>query len=800
MTGLTQDFHYAFRRMTRSPMLTLAVVLTVALAIAANTSIFSFVNAVMLRPLPYRDPARLIQVSEKNDKLSLPTFGASVLNFLSWREQTQTIQDLSAVGFANFTLTGSGDPEQVSGNLISPSLTRMLGIDLIAGRAFSDDEEKPGSPAVAMIGEGFWKRRFGADRGLVGRTIILNDTPTTVVGIAPTSLNLISGADVYTPLTIDPAKEIRLNHVIVTFGRLKPGVRLQQAQAEMDTIAKNVGQQFPEVRDWGIHILSLFDTFVSPQLKTGLWVLLAAVLFVLLIACANIANLLLSRASARQQEMAVRTANGASRSRLMRQLLVESVTLSIVGGIAGLVGAFGAVRAINHSLPVGTLPVPEVPMDSRVLWFAIAAMIGTGLLFGIAPSWRLAKVDLNEVLKQGGRGAAGARSRLRNGLVATELALATMLLIGAGLLIRTLGNLERVQLGFEPSGLITFQLAPPAAKYPGTGKAQQFYRELLAALQSTPGVRGAAISSGIPFGAGNYNTHPMLTTDRSVLPPGTHVPIDWRIVSPGYFKMMNIPMLRGRDFTDADAPPSPLVTIISEATAKKFWGDEDPIGHTLRRSADPKTPFTVVGVVGDVRSTALNQESPALYYPSAWQAAGLTDVAVRAVGDPNALLPSIRQKIHGMDPELALANVKTMDEWISNSAAQPRLNARLLAIFATMALVIAAIGIYAVLAYSVAQRTREIGLRIALGAMPGRVIGLVMGEGMKVGLIGIGIGLVGALAIGRVMASLLYGVPLRDPATFALVAVVLMLVALAACYIPGRRAAKVNPMVALRYE
>jgi putative ABC transport system permease protein len=798
---LWTDFSYAARMMRRTPLFTAAVGLTVILAIAANTAIFSVVNAVILRPLPFQDPSRLVQVAEKNDKLNLASFGASVLNFLSWREQAQSFAGLAAVGFSNYTLTGNGEPEQLSGNLISPALTRVLGIPPIVGRAFTDDEEKPSAAPVVIIGEGLWKRRFGADKSLIGRTITLNGAPTTVVGVAPASLNLISGGDLYTPLTIDPAKEIRLNHQIFVVGPLKQGVSIGQAQAEMDNISLRLGQQYPEIRDWGIRLITFFDTFVSQELKTGLLVLLGAVVFVLLIACANIANLLLARAAARQNEMAVRTSIGASRSQLLRQLLVESVALSIAGGAAGLLGAVWAVRAINHALPPNTLPVPAVEIDASVLWFALGATIVTALLFGVVPAWRTARVDLNLVLKHGGRGSASRMSsRLRNGLAAAELALATVLLIGAGLFIQSLANLGHVRLGFNPHGLITFQVSPPAAEYPLNGRASQLYRAVLDSLQALPGVRAASVSSGIPFGAGNYTTHPMLTTEQSVLPPDTHVPIDWRIVSPGYFKSMGIPLLHGRDFTDADGPNAPPVMIVSQATARKFWADGDPIGHTLRRSADPSKAFTIVGVVGDVRSTALTQESPALYYPMASRVLPLMDIVVRTDGSPEAALPAIREKVHELDAELALANVRTMDEWLSNSAAQPRLNTVLLSVFAAVALLIASIGIYGVLAYSVSQRTREIGVRMALGATPRSVLHLIVGEGMRVALIGTGAGVLGGLALGRTLSSLVFGVPVRDPVTFAGVAVALAMVALAACTIPALRASRVDPIVALRYE
>jgi len=438
--------------------------------------------------------------------------------------------------------------------------------------------------------------------------------------------------------------------------------------------------------------------------------------------------------------------------------------------------------------------------------FALLATVLTGFLFGLAPAWRMTRLDVNEVLKHTGRASAGGSgARLRNGLAAAELALATVLLIGAGLLIKTLANLEHARLGFESRGLITFQLALPTEKYPLASGMPQFYRSLLDSIQAAPSVRAAGVSSGIPFGAGSYTTSPVIA-QQSVLPPNTPAAIDWRMVSESYFKTMSIPLLRGRTFTDGDGPNSPPVSIVSQETAKKLWGDADPIGRTFYRAADPKTVFTVVGVVGDVRSTALNQQSPALYYPIAWHIGQyrpkvvVMDIVVRTEGSPEPLVPTLRQKVHELDSDVPMANIRTMEEWVSTSAAQPRLNARLLALFAAIALLIAAIGIYAVLAYSVTQRTREIGLRIALGAQPASVLRLVVGEGLKVGLTGIAIGLIGALMAGRALSSIVYGLSVRDPETFATVTVALTLITVAACFIPARRAAKVDPMVALRYE
>jgi putative ABC transport system permease protein len=799
---LLNDLRYAVRVMGRAPVFSATVMLTVALATVANTTIFSVVNSVLLKPLPFRDPATLMQVAEKNDRLKLPIFGASVLNFVSWREQSKSFEELAGVGFSNYTLSGSGEAEQFSGNTISPALVRVLGIPPLAGRGFTDEEEKPGGASVAMIGEGLWKRRFGADPGLIGRTITLNGAPTTVVGIAPPGMKLISGGDIYTPLIVNPAKEIRLSHTIQAFGRLKKGVTQEQAQAEMDTVSASMGRQYPEIKDWGVRLVSMFDSFVGPELKTRLLLLFWAVILVQLVVCANIANLLLARSAARQNEMAIRTAIGASRMLLVRQMLLESVMLSLAGGIAGFAGAFGVMRFINRALPPGVLPVPRVELDANVLWFSLGMTILTGLIFGIVPAWRTASSDINAVLKQGGRGSSGRVShRLRNTLAGVELALATVLLIGAGLFLRSLMNLEGVRLGFAPRGLLTFQLAPPVSKYPLDGKAQQMYRALLDSLRTIPGVRGAAVSSGIPFGAGTYSTHPMLTSEPSALPPGTLVPIDWRSVSPGYFKTMGIPLVKGRDFTDADGPaPALPVMIVSETTARRFWGDGDPLGHTLRRSAAPAIAFSIVGVVGDIRDAALNQESPTLYYSMDFRLWPLMDIVVRTDGDPEALLPAARQKVRELDPDLALANVKTMDQWLATSAAQPRLNTVLLGTFAVLALLIAAIGIYGVLAYSVSQRTQEIGVRMALGATPQGVLRMTLLEGMKVAAIGMVCGILSAIALGRVVSSLVFGVNVRDVRTFGWVVAALAAVTAAACLVPALRAARVSPLVALRYE
>jgi putative ABC transport system permease protein len=796
---LLMNFRYAIRMLIKTPLFTAVVVGTLALGIGATTAIFSVVNAVMLRPLPYSHPERLAQLAETNEKLHLPNFGVSVLNYLSWRERNRTFEQLGAIGFAGFNLSGPADAEQVAGSTISPSLLPVLGIEPLCGTGFREGDDKPGAPLVAMISEGVWKRRFGGDRGVIGQTLRLDDVGYTVVGVAPPALALLTGGDVWVPLTIDPGKENRLHHVISVVGRLKPGVSLQQAQVDMSAVSASVGREFPEVRDWGIRVVGLHSAFVSDQLGTALWVLLAAVAAVLLIACANIANLLLARANGRRREIAVRTALGASPWHLVRQLLIESLALSMLGGGVGLAGALFGFRVLASRLPANLLPIQDITIDAGVLIFALAVTLATGMIFGLVPAWHAARADLSTVLKQAAPSSSGGvRPALRKGLAAVELALATVLLIGAGLLVQTLLQLQRVPLGFDPGHLLTFQVSLPDAKYPDE-KGLAFHRTLVESLRAIPGVRDAAVSSGIPLGAGNTTTTPVTIAGRSILPEGTAVPIDWRIVSPGYFRAMGIPLLRGRDFTAADDPRAPAVVIVSRSTARKFWGETDPIGGVIHVVGNGKE-FTVVGVVGDVRHAALNQESLAMYYSSGARLLPLMDVVVAVRGAPESVLASVRQKVRELDPSLGLANVRSMDQWVSSAAAQPRLSAALLGIFAAAALVIAAIGIYGVLAYSVAQRTRELGVRIALGAQPGDVVRLVLREGMAVCLAGVGAGLAGALLLSRVLAALVFGVSLHDPSTFLLATSALALVALAACLIPARRAARVDPMVALRYE
>ena len=794
-----QDIRYALRLLARSRLFTVTVVFVIGIGIGAATTIFSVVNAVLLRPLPFRDPARLMQIAEKNDALHMPAFGVSALNYLSWKERQHAFAQMGAVQFSTYTLVGHGDPESYTGCAITPSLLPLLGLQPLVGRAFADGEDRPGAPPVALISEALWRRRFGADPAIVGRPATLNGIAYTIVGVAPAALPVLTTGDVWVPLVIDPPKEIRLNHVLFVVGHLRDGVSIQAAQAEMNGVAAEMSRQYPEMHDWGVHIITLTDTFVSSQLRTALLVLLGAVAFLLIIVSANVANLLLSRAIERRREMAVRSALGAGRSRLVRQLLVESLVLSGTGGVLGIATAVWGVSLLQSTLPANLLPVPDLGVDRVVLLFAAGVTMCTGLAFGIAPAWQAARTDANAALKDAGRSASGGmRPLLRRALAGAELALATVLLIGAALLVRSLLQLQRVPLGFDPNGVTAFQLSLPPTKY-DMAKRVAFYRELRPILAAIPGVGRVGLSSGIPFGVGNFTTSPFAAPASAALPDGASVPVDWRTVSPGYFATVNIPILRGRDFSDSDTANSPNVMIVSRAAARTFWGDADPIGRIVRRVAD-KADFTVIGVVGDVRSTTLATESPALYYSSGTRTWPLMDIVFRPAGDPATVMTAIRRKIHDLDPELPISNVRPMTEWISAGAAQPRLNATLLGVFAAVALLLAAIGTYGVLAYSVSQRTKELGLRMALGADRRGVLRLVVREGLSVALAGIAVGAAAALLLSRALSALVYGISIHDPSTYVEVTAVLTIVALLACVIPAVRASRVDPMVALRLD
>jgi len=797
---LSTHLRFTFRTLRKSPAYALTTILTIGLGVGASTAIFSVVNAVMLRALPFASPERLVWVAEKNDKLRLPWFAASVLNYLSWREGQVSFDQLGAIRQSSYNLTGKGEPEQFTGNEISPSLFRVLGVRPVLGRDFQEDEDQPASQPVAIIGEGLWKRRFGGEPSVIGRNVTLNGAAYTVVGVAPSAPEILSQGDIWTPLVLDRSKERRLNHLIVVVGRLKRGVSIPQAQAEMDIVARRVGEQFPEVRDWGIHLQAIYDYVVAKELRIALLVILGAAILVLITAAANVANLLLSRAVARQKEVAVRIAIGASRTNLLCQLLMESTVLAFAGGAVGVAMGTLAVRSMNASLPPNLLPV-SVTIDGFVLLFAFAVTVSSGILFGLAPAWQAWRTDLHSLLKEAGRsGADVPRSLVRQALIGGELALATLLLIAAGLLLQSLLRLGNARLGFRAEGLLTFEITPQPARYDTVTKRTALYRDLVERLESLPGVSGAAMTTCVPFGNGLQSRTPATPVGRSLLEPSQSIPIDWRSVSPGYFRTMEIPLLRGRQFTDGDTATGPNVMIVSQGLAERVWGSEDPLGRAMRIVGSGKV-YTVIGVVGDARNSALNAEPyPTMYYSTNAVTWPTMDVVVRIAQDPYGGLQGARQRLRELDPDLSMFSVRSMNDWLSRSIAQPRLNAVLVTAFGCLALLMAAIGVYGVLSYLVNQRTREIGLRMALGAQRQRVIGLVIKEGMILALTGIAAGVLSALLVSQVLSSLLYGVAARDASTFAATAITLTLVALAACIAPAVRASRVDPILALRCE
>lgn len=797
---LLGDLRYAARSLRRAPIFTAAAVLTLGLGIGVNTSMFSVLDAELLRPLPFRDPTRLVRVAERNDKLHLPDWTTSVLNYMSWKEKQRCFEQLGAIGNTNFALTGLGDPEQFVGNTLTPGLLGLLGIRPVIGREFHDDEDKPESARVAMISEALWRKRFQGSTSVVGEHLSLNGQVYVVVGVVPSSIFVVANGDIFSPLLLDPPHEIRLSHTITAVARLKPDLAISQAQAEMEIVAAQVGHEYPAVRDWSVRLFTFSDWFAPPPLRAALYMLMGAVVLVLCIASANVASLLLAKAVSRQQEVAIRVALGASRADLLRQFLVESLLLAIGGGVLGVLLAAWAVHLMTVMLPADLLPIPNVRLDAQILLFSAGLTVLTALAFGLAPGWYAARMDLNSLLKQGSRGSTASHSLLHRALVAGELALATVLLIGAGLLLQTLLRLQHVNVGFDASHVLTFELSPPAARYPNQVQAWAFYQRLIAGLEAQPGVLSAAISSCVPFGGGTQTRTPMAPVGPSLLAPDQSVPIDWRTVSPDYLQTMKIPLRSGRFFSMQDATSSPGVAVVDQRTAAMLWGKESPLERKIR-IVGSGVELTVIGVTGAVVNTSLNETPvPAVYYASSQRLWPSMDVAVRTQGDPEHAIDGARRVLRGLDPEMPMANVKTVEQWIAASAAQPRLNASLVAVFAASALLIGAIGIYGVLSFSVSQRKREIGVRLALGAQRTDVVKLIFGEGMVVMAIGIAAGVCAAAALGRAISSLLFEVRAHDPAAFLIASLVLAAAAALASYLPAYRASRLDPADVLRSE
>jgi putative ABC transport system permease protein len=810
MKTLSQDLRYGIRMLAQKPGFTVAAVLALALGIGANSAIFSVVNAVLLRSLPYKEPNHLIMVQSTKRQDSRRSGSASYLDFVDWKNQNQVFDDMAAFRDKGYTVTGADEPERIDGARVSAGFFPLLGVEAHLGRGFLPEDDKPKGERVVVISHGLWQRRFGGDPNIIGQSLTLDGNSHTVVGVLPAGFNFpinIEKADVWSPLALDgQITEQRGAHYLKVIARLKPGVSLGAARAEMETIASRLEQQYPEENtDRVVALYSLYDQLVG-SIRPALLVLLAAVGFVLLIACSNVANLLLARAAARQKEIAIRMALGASRGRIVRQLITESLILAAVGGGAGLLLALWGVESLIALSPANLPRLSGVGVDGWVLGFTFLVSIMTGIIFGLAPALKASKPDLNTALKEGGRGSTEGFSgrRLRNLLVITEMALALMLLISAGLLIRSFVRLQQVNAGFDAKNVLTMQVELPESRYKQGVQISAFFEQTLERIKALPGVESAGGVSVLPLSGNNMRTS-FVVENRPAPTPGQEPLAQLRAVTPGYFRTLRIPLLRGEEFTENYKKGSPGRIIINETMARRFWPDEDPIGQRISigmgSDDDEPTSWEIVGVIGDVRHAALDVEpAPEMFVPHSQQSWPFLTLVVRSSSDPMALAEHVRGQILAVDKDQPVANIRSMESMVSASIAQPRFYLLLLAIFAALALILAAVGIYGVLSYSVTQRKHEIGIRMALGAKPVDVIRLVVGQGMVLALIGVAIGLIGAFVFTRLMSSMLYGVSATDPVSFAALALLLSAVALLASYIPARRATKVDPMVALRYE
>ena len=818
MNTLLQDLRYGVRMLLKHPGVTMVAVITLALGIGANTAIFSVVNAVLLRPLPYKDPDRLVSLWEK-----VPTHGrwrASPANFHDWKKQNTLFEDMAAYGGSTMTLTGDGEPEQLLGTRVSSGYFAVVGVEPMLGRSFSAEEYEVGKGQVVILGHTFWQHRYAGDKNIINRTITLDGTGYTVVGVMPpglypmrpTTTGQISfneqEQDYWQPMSFTAQwAGVRAAHVLGVVGRLKPGVTLDQAAAEMNAIGARLEQEYEANKGEGI-LVNPFMNEVVGNVRTGLITLLVAVGLVLLIACANIAGLLLAQHAARSKEIAIRAALGASRSRLVRQFFLEGLLLSLLGTIAGIglatLGLSALMKLVTQNIP----RLDHVQLDWQVLGFTIVLAIATCLVFGLIPAWHASKPDLHTTLEQGGRtaGTGGRRLRIRQALVVFQVSMAVILVIGAGLLIKSFWRLQNVDPGFRPERVLSLSLTLPFSKYDKPEEINQFFNQLHDGVSNLPGVQSAAIAYDHPLQTNWIDSFEI--EGRVAAADGRGLSANFNPIGPDYFAAVGAPMIKGRQFTTQDDQDHPGVVIVNEAFVRHYFPNEEPLGRRIRPSPPPRiwksdrlTSFEIVGVVRDVKSAGLHAESEPTYYLPTTQAP-LQDMTllVRTTTEPTTIVPALRQAVWSIDPNQPISNVNTMEQIVSDSISQSRLNMALMGLFGALATVLAAVGIYGLLSYAVTQRTREMGIRMALGAQVSDVLGLVLKQGMALALIGQAIGLVGAFALTRLLRGLLFGVTPTDITTFVAVVSVLTTIALLACYLPARRATKVDPLKALRYE
>ena len=814
MEAFWQDVRYGLRLLAGKPGFASIAVLTLALGIGANTAIFSVVNGVLLRSLPYAESDRLVFAAESVGGRPMPV---SYPNFLDWRTQQSVFQKLAAYSADDFKMAGLDQAERVTGELVSDDYFELLGMTAIRGRSFLPEENsKPGAGPVAVISHGFWQSRFGGDDKVLGRIVRLNEADFTIIGVAPEGFHGFSGiAEVWMPMMMYSelypatarfnflaARDIHWHRVL---GRLNPGVSLATAQTEMETIGARLAKDFPQANEGrGVTLIAARERVVA-KLRTPLLVLLAAVAFVLLIACANVANLFLARAAARSREMAIRLALGASRWRVIRQLLTESLIVAALGGATGLLLALWGVELLVSVLPISLPRFAAVGIDARVLAFTSAISIITGVLMGVVPALQASKTELNQTLKEGSRSAGGPRgNRVRSALVAAEIALALMLMIGAGLMLRSFQRMLTTDAGFKPDHLVTLRFDAPNKKYQDEQRTTLGQR-MVERLEAVPGVESVGATFVDPFVWAGINLAYTIE-GKPPIDPAERDTVYYHNISPNYLHTMGIPLRAGRDFALGDDLRSPQVMIVSASFARRYWPDEDPLGKRVKFGPESSTKpwMTVVGVAGDMKFRTLRQDEtaePVIYTPLLQTRVVISiSLIVRTKVDSSSMLVTLRREVQAFDPDIPVYSVATIEDRLRDQTAETRSYALLLALFAMLAVLLAAMGIYGVMAYSVAQRTHEIGVRIALGAQPRDVQRLVVGHGMLIAMIGIAAGLIGAFSLTRVMSALLFNVSATDPMTFVVIALTLVAVALVACLIPARRATKVDPMVALRYE
>ena len=810
METLSQDIRYGLRMLRNSPTVTLVAVVSLALGISANTVIFSVINSILLKSLPFHDPDRIALVwgnapAEGKDRTQV-----SATDVADWRQQNSVFEDVTTYGNWSATLLGEGESERIPGIQVGDGYFSIMKATPLLGRTFLPEEQEEGKDLVIVLGYGLWQRRFGGDPNVIGRKINLSGRPYVAVGVLPADFQPLPTSlvdprgEFYRPVAEARDENERSSRHLRAIARLKPGVTLEQAQADMNVIAGRLEQQHPrDNTGYGVRLVTLSEDTVG-GLRPTLLTLLVAVAFVLLIACANTGNLLLGRAAAREKEVAIRRALGAARGRLTRQFLTESVLLALLGGALGLLLAMWGVGLVESIGSQATPLLANIEIDLRVLGFTLALSILTGIVFGLAPALNASNPDLNATLKEGGRGsgAQAGHNRLRGVLVMSEVAMALVLLISAGLLIKSVIRLRSVNPGFEADNRLTMNVVLSSARYPKPQQWVAFYSQLTERLEALPGVVSAGFTSVLPF-SGNFDGRGLAVEDHP-RPVGEEFNVDLYRVTPGYARAMSIETVRGRTLTEQDTETAQMVALINETMARELWPGQDPLGKRIKFPGSERNPQpwrTIVGVVRDVKQYSLDRKDPMqIYLPDAQIPTPFMTLVVHTSSDPQALISAVRNSISEMDKDLAAFNIATMEQLLADSISLRRFSTLLLIIFAGVALILAAVGIYGVISYSVTQRTHEIGVRLALGANRRDIIRLVVRQGMAITLAGVGIGLTATFALTRIIESLLFNVSATDPATFIIIPVALTLVALGACFVPARRAAKVDPMVALRYE